>query len=145
MREIETVLEEIGKGGDLERVFRTKSWQSFEEFVSWIFEKHDFATRLRFRFGEEKREIDVLATRGEIIIAAECKKWRGRSFSPSRLRQVAKVHEEKCGKLASLFGRNVVPVVVTLLDSGILKEGGVFFVPLFKLNSFLLEIDRFIR
>ena len=142
---MQEILEELGKCKDIEKVLKQKSWQTFEQFVAWVFEQHDFATKLHVRFGKAPlMEIDVLAEKGAYVIAVECKRWKGKSQTPSKLLEAAAAHEKKCKELSKLLNKKVVGIIVTLLESGILMERNIIFVPIFKLNRFLLHLEEFI-
>ena len=131
------ILVRLRKGEDIEKVFKNEKWQTFEEFVAWIFEQHGFETKIHFRFKRKVyREIDILAVRGDITIAVECKKWKGKSCVPSKIKKVSEIHKEKCKSFSHFLNKKVIPVVVTLLDTGIFEEDSIIFVPIFKLNNF---------
>ncbi len=149
MKEMEKILFRIKKGEDLEKIFKEEKWQNFEEFVAYILEEHGFKTKTRARFKKGKYEIDVLAEMEDFILAIECKKWRGRSQNRAKLKSAAEKHTEKCEIISELMKKKVIPVIVTLIDSGIekesgVKESGVIFVPAFKFNYFLLNLYQFI-
>lgn len=142
--QIEKILKKLKRGEDVERVFREEKWQDFEEFVAYILEAHGFKTKLRIRFEKGKYEIDVLGERQNLILGVECKKWKGKTQSIAKLREAGEKHAKKCVRISKILNKRIIPVIVTLLDSGIEKESDVIFVPVFKLNYFLLNLYDFI-
>lgn len=141
---VEMVHERIEKGEELEKILKKEKWQSFEKFVAWIFEIHGYDTQLHLRL-KSKREIDVLAEKEAIAFAVECKKWSGKSQYVARLKEVARIHKEKCKELENMKERRIIPIVVTLLESGILEIDDVIFIPIFKLNNFLRAEMYFLK
>ena len=142
---VQEVIEELKKGRDLEVLLQRYRWQSFEEFVGYILEQHGYEVNFHVRFASARRyEIDVLARKGKVSLAIECKRWKGRSSAPGKLKEAAKLHEERTRALSRATKENLIPVIVTLLDMDVRKLGEVFVVPIFKLNSFLLEIYEYI-
>lgn len=97
-----------------------------------IFEENGFKVRRNFKFrGREMHEIDVFAEKGDDIFLVECKKWR-RSISRKVILKMKKRKED------FITNKRVHLLIVTLLPEA-RKEGEVFIVPVFALNSFLLE------
>ena len=93
---IEEILSRVKKGEDLEKVLRSYGWQTFEALVAWIFQQHGYNTEVHKRFKTKKTyEIDVYAEKINKCFLVECKKWRGKTASPSKLEKAAKYHEEK--------------------------------------------------
>ncbi len=136
---LEEVLERIRKGEDLTVVLKDSEWQTFEKLVSFIFENHDFQTKVHFRFSRNGRryEIDVLAERYGKKILVECKKVR-KGFTEGFIEKVVEQHEEKVRMFKEKYGGDVVSVIVTLLDIDIYKKNSTYVVPVYKLNSFIL-------
>ncbi|MCS7094070.1 MAG: restriction endonuclease [Candidatus Aenigmarchaeota archaeon] len=137
-------MEELIKNGlTLEEAFQTINWQDFEKVVAEIFEKHGFKSTINFVFKTEKKyQIDVLAERGELIVLVDCKQWGKHRYKVSELKKAALRHKERCEEFKKIVedGRKLIPLIVTLLDECVYQFEGVYIVPLFKLNSFLLEI-----
>jgi hypothetical protein len=142
---VEEILEEMKKR-DVEDVLKKYDWRSFESFVEFVFQQHEFETRRNFRFFAGKRyEIDVLAER-EAIVCVECKRWKGWHKKASLI-EAARKHEEKVKEFIKAVKpkKHVMPVLIALTDEGIVKEGYVYIIPVWKLNEFLLNFEMWIN
>lgn len=132
----------INSIGDLEKISASAKWQHFEKLVAFILAENGFDARQNVVIisGSTKRQFDVIAAALGKTFLVECKKWRSRKEMLSALKTSARKHLDRCSFYSELRrGEDVVPVVVTLLDSGIGEHGGVPIVPIMKLNSFLQE------
>jgi len=140
LEEIENL---IRSGKTVEEVLSLISWKEFEEKVEEIFRIHNFKTIRNFRFKTAKRfEIDIIAEKRDLIFAVDCKQWNKGRYKISALKKAAERNLERVKELQNtLIGRNkkIIPIIITLFDETIYEHDGVFIVPLFKLNSFLLE------
>jgi len=137
---VEAVIEEIRKAKDIEDVLAKYDWKSFEEFVEFVFQQHDFDTKRNFRFKTEKRyEIDVLAER-EVIVCVDCKKWGKGRYKRSSLLKAAERQKERVDAFKKFSGtkKQVFPIIVTLMDE--VLEDDMLVLPVWKLNEFLLEL-----
>jgi len=138
---VEEILQELKKK-DVEEVLKKYDWKDFESFVEFIFQQHGFETKRNFRFMRGKRyEMDILAER-EVIICAECKRWKG-WHKTSSLLEAARKHEERVKEFINTLKpkKPVIPVLITLTDEGFMKEGCVYIIPVWKLNEFLLNFE----
>ncbi|MCD6371217.1 MAG: restriction endonuclease, partial [Candidatus Aenigmarchaeota archaeon] len=133
------------KPEELENFLAKKDWRFFENFVREIFELHGFRTKIHIRVGPKngKKEIDILAYNNFLAFLVECKRWwRGR-YKNYALKKEAQKHLERVRLLSSysfiVRKRKVVGIIVTLLDEQIKKENSIYFVPLWRLNTFLLH------
>ena len=140
LEEIENL---IRSGKTVEEVLSLIRWKEFEEKVEEIFRIHNFKTIRNFRFKTAKRfEIDIIAEKRDLIFAVDCKQWNKGRYKISALKKAAERNLERVKELQNtLIGRNkkIIPIIITLFDETIYEHDGVFIVPLFKLNSFLLE------
>jgi len=140
---IEEIENLIRSGKTVEEVLSFISWKEFEEKVEEIFRIHNFKTIRNFRFKTAKRfEIDIIAEKRDLVFAVDCKQWNKGRYKISALKKAAERNLERAKELQNtLIGRNkkVIPIIITLFDETIYEHNGVFIVPLFKLNSFLLE------
>lgn len=145
------IQEKISRGQSIEEVIEDLDWQEFEYFCAKILEEHEWNVTKNFRFKTESRyEIDILATKGSNALAIDCKRWDDRKGKASQLKIAARKQLERTGemrKIKFLFAdySELFPVIITWFEENITKEQGVWIVPVFKLNSFLLEIDKYIR
>jgi Holliday junction resolvase-like predicted endonuclease len=140
---LEDIEEMIREGRNVEEILSAVNWKEFEEKVEEIFQRHNFRTMKNFRIKTSKRfEIDIIAEKGNLLFVVDCKQWRKGRYKLSALRKAAEKQIERAEAIKqSLIGLNkrVIPLLLTLYDEGIYSLQGVFIVPLFKLNSFLLE------
>jgi len=143
----------VKSGGPIEFVASKLSWKEFEELVSRALEYNDFEVLRNFRFkhGERRREIDVIGVRGDLAICIDCKRLRHtRSRSSSLIRAV----EKQVERVVLLSKSNSVkhppldkvsyllPCILTLFEERFITINKVPIVPVFKLRSFLLELDE---
>jgi len=142
---IEEIENLVRSGKTVEEVLSLVSWKEFEEKVEEIFRIHNFKTTRNFKFKTTKRfEIDIIAEKRDLLFVIDCKQWNKGRYKMSALKKAAEKNLEKAKELQStLIGRKrnkkIVPIIITLFDEAIYEHNGVFIVPLFKLNGFLLE------
>jgi hypothetical protein len=150
--DFDRIQREILKGRDIEDVIDRLDWKEFEQFCGRILEEHNWKVQTTFRFKLERRyEIDVLAKKGDHVLAIDCKHWGIRPGKATQLRCAAEKQAERAGKLSKIkaldsFWKRISfhPIVVTLLQEDILKENDVWIVPVFKLNDFLLNVESYL-
>jgi Holliday junction resolvase-like predicted endonuclease len=153
MVELEKI-EKLSRKIPIEEVLKEHDWKEFEETVAEIFRRNEFAVKRNFRFKTRKRhEIDVLSVKRDSVICVDCKRWLGGRYKKSQLKKSVKEQEKRVRLLKNFLKRNPIamqmlkigpgckfyPLMVTLMEEEIKKEGNTFIVPIFKLNSFLLE------
>jgi len=139
----------------IEKFLEENDWRYFEDFVMEIFEKHDYNTIKHFRFkGTSRREIDVLAWNEHRIFIIECKRWKKHRPKTFHLKEAAKkvidyLNDFKTvysKSIATKFGdtnnKEIIPIIVTLYEEPIKIFENVLIVPLWKLNSLLLNLDE---
>ncbi|MBI2584021.1 MAG: restriction endonuclease [Candidatus Aenigmarchaeota archaeon] len=125
----------INSVDDLDKLSHKVKWQFFEKLVAFVFEQNGFAVRQNvvLQLGGTKRQFDVLAERFGILFAIECKKQKKLAVSSA-----IDKHLERCEMLAENFGKEAMPLIVTLHDE--MTGSGIPIVPLLKLNAFINEI-----
>jgi Holliday junction resolvase-like predicted endonuclease len=159
MLDLEETRKEILSGKSIEDVMERFDWRGFESNIAQIFSENDFVVRKNFRFKTTRRyEIDVVAVRGENVFCVDCKEWsRGRNKT-SAIRQAASKQASRTKSLEKFLERNNIarsmvkivecaeftPVVVTLYEENVTKHGDTFVVPSAKLNSFLIDFEKFL-
>ncbi len=149
---LEDVQRRISAGESIEDVARDFDWKGFEIFCSGIISENGWYTRRNYRFRSGRRyEIDILARKGNRMLLADCKHWGERPGKAPQLRisaerQLERAMEwEKINFLESARKEvETIPLVITWLEEDITREHGVWIVPVFKLNTFLLEIDNYV-
>ena len=151
--DIESMEKELKKGRDIEDLLDRIGWKEFEGFCSRVLEEHDWRVQKNFRFKSGRRyEIDILAKKGSRILAIDCKHWGIRPGKATQLRYAAEMQAERASELSRInmldsFGKKTEfhPLIVTLLQEDINEESGVWIVPVFKLNNFLLNADEYLE
>lgn len=150
--DLEEIEYQILHGKGIEEIIKEFDWRGFEDFCSEILAEHGWKTKKNFRFKTEKRyEIDILAEKGEKILLIDYKQWGERSGKASQLKisakkQLERAKEwEKINFLSRKKGMKTLPIIITWLEERITREDGVWIVPVFKFNTFLLEIDKYMR
>ena len=141
---VDEILEEMKKS-DIEDVLKKYDWRDFESFVEFVFQQHDFETKRNFWFKTKRKyEIDVVAER-EVIMCIDCKRWSGGRHKRSSLIKAAEAHAERVKEFKNFTKatKKAIPVIITLIDEDIVIEDEVFFVPIWKLNEFVLDFHSF--
>ena len=150
--DLEKIRKSILKGEDIEALVKDIHWSEFERVCSEILEKHDFSVKRNFRFKTRNRyEIDILAKRGNKVLLIDCKHWAIRPGSKSLLRIAAekqKERENEYQKILFLDSKpleKTFPLLITLFQESIIKANGVWVVPVYMLNSFMLDIENYLE
>ncbi len=117
-----------------------RKWQDLEELTFKALEAHGFECEFRKVFVNGSRyEIDVLARKGGITMAFDCKYYLKVKSRKSALKREARKHYLRCEKLSEVTGERTVPIILTFLDDSLLYMEGCIIVPLRALNDFLLQ------
>ena len=154
IQRLKIALEAIKLGADLERVCRNLSWSEFEEIAIKAFQVNDYLTIKHFRFRHKNRnwEIDILATKGRIIVCVDCKRWNRRLTSSTalkvvnaqieRVRALAEALPKIKGKIKFPLKREIflVPAILSLVPSSFKFYEKVPLVPILQLQNFLDEL-----
>lgn len=131
------------------------SWKEFEEFCRDALEKNGFRVRsnVRFTWRKKRHEIDLVATKAPFLLFIDCKHWRPERSSGYRkaaLKQGLRMEAALRGGSAIAIGtRNSrshskpLPLIVSLADVAVQEVEGIPVVSIFRLNNFLLELDKF--
>jgi Holliday junction resolvase-like predicted endonuclease len=146
VEEIKTMLEK----GKIEEVLEKFDWQSFEIFVAEIFIANDFRVERNFRFKTGRRyEIDLVAIRSNTVICADCKHWSRGRHKKSGLKHAVAEQERRLEEFKkirkNLKNCRFYPLIITLFEEEIVKEGRTFVVPVWKLNNFLCNLERYLE
>ena len=128
---------------DLEAFGIKQDWKEFEAFIDRVFVSFGFETTRNFRLKKPAMEVDLIASKGAVAFAIDCKHWKrtvGRaSMSRVSSRQIARAHRI----LETGFWSKVIPVVMTLRDESLfILENGVPVVPVSKLFDFILNWEE---
>lgn len=156
---IRLAIEAIKLGTDVEIVSQRLDWRDFEKLCVEALRSHDFNVKAPFRFkaNGKRREIDVVAHKRDVVLCVDCKHWRMRRGQQYKIKESASNHLDKCMKFAELAtslkgvelgihgGSHLIPVIVTLIDLNLKHPvNSVWILPIFKLNSFLLDLETHI-
>lgn len=153
--ELDIIARRVLSGKSMVEEMGKFDWVNFEKMVGDIFRQNDFRLRNNFRFRTNRKyENDIIAVKGNLVFCVDCKRWSNGREKKSGLSKSAKQQEERTRELEKFFKSNpiardmmkirnqhFVPMLVTLHQERILKEGKTFIVPVEKLNSFLLECE----
>jgi len=122
-------------------------WQEFERFVSEIFSSHDYEVKIHhvFFFEGRRYEVDVLALHPRRVFGVDCKFYQKHWHRKSKLKEEARKHAERCQSLSRVLKKEVIPLLVTLIEEEILLESGCIIIVHEKLNDFLLNAERYLE
>ncbi len=157
---IAIALKAITHGAQPEAVVENMTWKDFEGLIAQILSENNYSCIESFRrrgtATVQGMEIDVIGVKGNSIIVIDAKMWGIRSGKASALMEAATKQITRTERLAQQLDRlskkisgmkpgsySLTPVMVTWLVEEVELYEGVPVVPVFKLNSFLNEIDRF--
>lgn len=156
MPDLERISRQVLRGKPIEDAVGKFDWREFEGIVGDIFRRNDFRVRNNFRFKTSRRwEVDLVAVRGSTVFCVDCKRWSAGRSKRWGIAKAAKEQERRTAAMGKFFKSNVlarslmgvpngrfVPLMATLHEEEILKEGSTFVVPLKKLNSFIVQSDE---
>ena len=137
-------LEDINTVEDLERVSEEAVWQNFERLVGFIFEVNDFQVNVNKvrTFNKKRRQYDVIAKKNDRTYLVECKKWAVNRYRLSALKKAIEQHKERTNFYRNLTGEEAIPIIVTLIEEDIKFYEDMPIIPIFRLNSFINEVER---
>jgi len=156
MSELEEIEKQVRKL-PIEEILKKHDWNEFEKIVAEIFKANNFEIKKNFRFKTKKRyEIDILAVKQNLIFCVDCKKWSSGRYKKSGIKIAATKQEKRTRMVRNFLKKNPIAMqmlkigqtpkfyslIVTLMEEDIIQEKKTFIVPIFKLNSFLLESER---
>ncbi|MHA2117011.1 MAG: hypothetical protein ACXABM_16055 [Candidatus Thorarchaeota archaeon] len=150
----------VTRGAKIAGIVEHLTWKDFEGFVAGILSENNYKCVESFRRRGNSElhgmEIDVVGVRGRTIIAVDAKMWSVRSGKESALKMAAEKQKNRTLELSSELGRlfqklpiltsgsfTIFPVMVTWLVEEVELHEGVPVVPVFKLNSFIHELDYY--
>lgn len=154
--DLEKIRRDIFSGKDIEEVIESFDWKEFENITAEIFRENDFIVKQKVRFKTVRRyEIDIIAARGQTVLCVDCKQWGGGRYKTTSLKYAAKDQEERTKEFFKFLKNNPIaqvnlkvnesfkfyPLIVTWLQEKLVKEGNTFIIPIWKLNSFLLNLN----
>jgi hypothetical protein len=160
---LEELRDRMLAGEDIESVLQKSGWKEFENIIADIFSANGFKVKQNFRFETKRRyEIDIVCVRQkggkyDIAVCVDCKQWSGGRYKNSGLKNAVFSQKERVGELKKFLKGNLIaqkrfgickkckfyPLVITLLEETILEFEGCFIVPVWKLNSFLVDFEKY--
>ncbi|RLF05163.1 MAG: hypothetical protein DRJ64_05955 [Thermoprotei archaeon] len=151
------VIEAWLKGFNITDIALRSGWRDLERLCSVLFRKFGYATYMNFRFKwcNERREIDVLALKVPNIFLCDCKLWRRARVS--QLKEAIEKQRERALLFSkAIKGSNflvdiakgwkyaeVYPIIITVLEVPLKVYKGIAVVSLSSLRSFLIEFDSY--
>jgi hypothetical protein len=147
-------------GASIGDVVELLTWKDFEGFIAAILAENHFECVESFRRRGNSlihgMEIDVIGVRGGTIIAIDAKMWGVRSSKTSALKKAADEQKKRTAELERELNRlskklgkletreyQLIPVIVTWLVEEVELHEGVPVVPVFKFNSFILDLHQY--
>ena len=147
-------------GASISEIVEFLTWKDFEGFVASILTANTYQCVESFRRRGNSlmhgMEIDVIGVKGGTIISIDAKMWGVRGGKATALKKAAEKQKERTLELADELGRlskkmssldtreyRLFPVLVTWLVEEVELHEGVPVVPIFKLNSFILDLDMY--
>jgi len=152
------MLEEVKREKNVEEELKNLDWKGFEKAVQEIFELNEFKVKRNFRFKTKRRyEIDLIAIKDRFNFCVDCKRFGKGRYKKSEILKAIKKQEERNKELKKFLRSNMIakeslkiksmkfyPLIVTLFEEEVIKENQTFVVPVWKLNSFLNEVENYI-
>lgn len=152
------MLEKSKKLKNIEEILKELDWKDFEKAVQEIFEINGFKVKRNFRFKTKKRyEIDIIAVKDNFNFCIDCKHLSRGRYKKGEILKAVKKQEERAEELKKFLKSNLIakellqvksmkfyPLLVTLFEEDLIKENQTFVIPVWKLNSFLNEVENYI-
>jgi hypothetical protein len=159
-RRIDLAMTAVTRGAKVSEIVELLTWKDFEGFVAGILGENSYRYVESFRRRGNSEihgmEIDVVGVRGRTIIAVDAKMWGVRGGKTSALRSAAEKQKKRTEELSSELDRllkklptltegsyTIFPVIVTWLVEEVEFHEGVPVVPVFKLNTFIHELEHY--
>jgi len=157
---ISLAMKAITLGANVEEVIRHMNWKDFEGLVAQILVENHYncveSFRRRGNAEIKGMEIDVIGLKNKTLLVIDAKMWGVRSGKASALRTAIDKQKERTVRLSNQLDRlakkmiklkvgtyELIPIMVTWLVEDVEIHQGVPVVPVFKLNSFLLNIGDY--
>ncbi|HKZ45487.1 MAG TPA: nuclease-related domain-containing protein [archaeon] len=157
--ELEEIRKHLASGKTLEEALEGFDWKEFEQAVEEVFRSNDYRTLRNFRFKTKRRyEIDIIAIRGSRVFCVDCKEWDRGRYKKSGLKMAVSKQEERLKEFLKYVKANPIlksklklgmkfesfSLIVTLLQEDLAEENGTLVVPIWKLNNFLIESEKYL-
>lgn len=121
------------------------TWQEFEEYTRNALDQAGYVVEFRKTFFTDlgKFQHDVVAYDAMRAICIDCKFYGQKRQRVHSLKEQAKIHELRTKEFAKIAKKRAIPVIVTSLDDQLLTSNGCIFVPIDKLNDFLINLPMY--
>lgn len=150
----------VNLGVNFSEIVELLTWKDFEGFVASVLIENNYVCiesyRRRGSSLTKGMEIDVIGQRGKTIVAIDAKMWSIRAGKAAALKKAAEKQKDRTKELSfelSNLSKKIgglpagdyqfIPVIVTWLVEEVELHEGVPVVPIFKLNSFILDLDQY--
>lgn len=157
---ISLAMRAVSNGALVESVIKHMNWKDFEGLVAQILSENNYecveSFRRRGNADVKGMEIDVIGLKGKTLLVIDAKMWGIRSGKASALKTAVEKQKERTVRLCKQLDRlskkivkmtggdyTLLPIMVTWLVEEIELHDGVPVVPVFMLNSFLLNISEY--
>ena len=144
---------EAVRHGGLQQVARALTWQEFEAFTEECLQTVGFDTQKGLIVKDDSRrwQIDVIAKKGPMILAIDCKHWE----SPGYESKLSNAAEHQKLALQALIQQMVargevgregflaLPMILTLFEPRARMVGGVVVVSIEQFGDFLERVSPF--
>jgi len=144
----------VSLGLDIETVCAYLTWAEFENISTLAFVENGFDTKqhLRFKYSGKRWEVDIIAWRGKIAVAVDCKHWK-RNWRMSYIRKIVETHLERTRSLAEALPLKglkydlnriefVVPTIISLVPGPLKFYLDVPIVPVLQLGDFISSLTE---
>ena len=148
------IIQFIEKNFPIEDLSEVLNWVQFEYLCMKIFEFNDFECKIHYCFRDagKRFEIDILAYRNGLILAADVKHWSARQGKRSMLVKYAEKQDSRTGRLVQsekfrqdynhIPVKSLIPLIITWYDENIQFHERIPIIPVYKLNNFLNSFEQ---
>jgi hypothetical protein len=160
MQRVSLAKKAVELGAPLGNIVEYMTWKDFEGFIASILSAHHYqcveSFRRRGTSAMHGMEIDVIGVKGNTLVAIDAKLWGIRHNKASALKLAAEKQKIRTNELSNELHRlarkmnglqkreyQLYPVIVTWLVEDVELHEGVPVVPVFKLNSFILDLYKY--
>lgn len=143
---IDIIQELLSRGESPEKIAEAIDWRDFEYLVGRYFIENGFKVDYNYRIRRPRREIDVLARRGGVLVGVDCKNW-DKTLTKSMIRNVVEKQVERLSYLCSrreFRGYEIYPLIVVMRRGRNIFYNGVGIIPIIGLREFIQDLDVFI-
>lgn len=136
-------------------ISRYLDWREFETLSARVFEENEYKVfqNHRFTLRNQRNEIDIIAIKVPIAIAADAKHYS--TTGRGSIKQAVAAQKRRAERLAQHISEGlkcrfseeginkILPIIITWLEERFRIHDGCAIVPIFKLNRFLISLDLY--